>query len=88
MVISKKYYNPSPQNRKNLAIAFLKCNNIKCKQNDKGICETILRKHYTNHKKSFNLLIKSKNDTTLSIEYWTLTEAASPETYLGNKRTV
>ena len=37
----------------------------------KGICETTLKKCYVNHKKSFNL-IKSKNDTTLSIKYWTL----------------
>ena len=29
------------------------------------------KKRYTNYKKSFNL-IKSENDTTLSIEYWTL----------------
>ena len=29
------------------------------------------KKRYANHKKSFNL-IKSKNDTTLSIEYWNL----------------
>ena len=37
----------------------------------KGICETTFKKRYANHKKSFNL-IKSKNDTTLSTEYWNL----------------
>ena len=37
----------------------------------KGICETTFKKRYANHKKSLNL-IKSKNDTTLFIEYWTL----------------
>ena len=37
----------------------------------KGICETTFKKRHANHKKSFNL-IKSKNDSTLSIEYWTL----------------
>ena len=37
----------------------------------KGICETTFKKLYANHKKSFNF-VKSKNDTTLSIEYWTL----------------
>ena len=31
---------------------------------------TTFKKH-VNHKKSFNL-VKSKNDTTLSIEYWNL----------------
>ena len=37
----------------------------------KGICETTFKKRYTNHKKSFNF-VKSKNDITLSKEYWTL----------------
>ena len=41
------------------------------KKRYKGICETTFKKRYANHKKSFNL-IKSKNDTTLSIEYWNL----------------
>ena len=31
----------------------------------------IFKKRYANHKKSFNL-IKPKNNTTLSIEYWNL----------------
>ena len=52
----------------------IKCNDSKCKQKrHKGICETTFKKRYANHKKSFNL-IKSKNDTTLSIEYWTFKE--------------
>ena len=37
----------------------------------KGICETTFKKSYASHKKSFNL-IKSKKETTLSIEYWNL----------------
>ena len=45
------------------------------------------KKRYANHKRSFNL-IKSKNDTTLSIEYWNLKKTTSPETYMGNQRTV
>ena len=48
-----------------------KCNDRKYKQRYKKICETTFKKSYATHKKSFNL-IKSKNDTTLSIEYWTL----------------
>ena len=49
-----------------------KCSDSKYKQKRyKRICETTFKKHYANHKKSFNL-IKSKNDTTLSIEYWNL----------------
>ena len=52
--------------------ATIKCSDNKYKQKRyKGICETTFKKRYTNHKKSFNL-IKSKNDTTLSIEYWNL----------------
>ena len=49
------------------------CSDSKYKQKRyKGVnCETTLTKRYANHKKSFNL-IKSKNDTILSIEYWTL----------------
>ena len=35
------------------------------------MCETTFKKRYANHKRSFNL-IKSKNDTTLSREYWNL----------------
>ena len=50
----------------------IKCSNSKYKQKRyKGICETTFKKRYANHKKSFNL-INSKNDTTLSVEYWTL----------------
>ena len=64
------------------------CSDKKSKQKRyKGICETTFKKHYANHKKSFNL-IKSKIDTTLSMEYWNLTKATSPETYMGNQRTV
>ena len=44
------------------------------------------KKRYANHKNSFNL-IKSKNDTTLSIEYWILKKTSSPETYMENRRT-
>ena len=52
--------------------ATIKCSDSKYKQKRyKGICETTFKKCYTNHKKLFNL-INSKNDTTLSIEYWTL----------------
>ena len=52
--------------------ATIKCSDSKYKQKRyKGICETTFKKRYANHKKSFNL-IKSKNDTTLSIEYWNL----------------
>ena len=39
----------------------------------KGICETNFKKRYQNHKKSFNVETY-KNDTKLSIEYWTLKE--------------
>ena len=51
--------------------ATIKCNDSKYKQKIcKRICETSFRKRYANHKKSVNL-IKSKNETTLSIlEYW------------------
>ena len=52
--------------------ATIKCSDSKYKQKrHKGICEAIFKKRYANHKKSFNL-INSKNDTTLSVEYWTL----------------
>ena len=52
--------------------ATIKCSDSKYKQKRyKGICETTFKKRYANHKKSFNL-INSKNDTTLSKEYWTL----------------
>ena len=51
--------------------AIIKCSDSKYKQKRyKGICETTFKKRYGNHKKSFNL-INSKNDTTLSVEYWT-----------------
>ena len=50
----------------------IKCSNSKYKQKRyKGICETAFKERYANHKKSFKL-INSKNDTALSIEYWTL----------------
>ena len=52
--------------------ATITCSDGKYKQKRyKGICETTFKKRYANHKRSFNL-IKSKNDTTLSIEYWNL----------------
>ena len=35
----------------------------------KGSCEKGFKKHYSNHKKSFNVPL-SKHDTTLSTEYW------------------
>ena len=37
----------------------------------KGSCETSFKKHYSNHKKSFNVLLY-KHDTKLSTEYWNL----------------
>ena len=37
----------------------------------KGSCETSLKKHYSNHKKSFNVPLY-KHDTKLSTEYWNL----------------
>ena len=52
--------------------ATIKCSDSKYKQKRyKGICETTFKKHYANHKKLFNL-IKSKDNTSLSVEYWTL----------------
>ena len=55
-----------------LSQATIQRNDSKYKQKRyKGICETTFKKRYANHKKSFNLT-KSKTDTTLSIEYWTL----------------
>ena len=50
----------------------IKCSDRKYKQKRyEGIYETTCKKRYANHKKSFKL-INSKNDTTLSIEYWIL----------------
>ena len=37
----------------------------------KGSCETSFKKHYSNHKKSFNVPLY-KHDTKLSTEYWNL----------------
>ena len=55
-----------------LCQATINCSDSKYKQKRyKRICETTFKKHYANHKKSFNL-IKFKNDTILSIEYWNL----------------
>ena len=52
--------------------ALITCSDSKYNQKwYKEICETTFKKRYANHKKSFNLT-KSKNDTTLSIEYWDL----------------
>ena len=50
----------------------IKCSDSKYKQKGyKEICETTFNKRYANHKKSFSLT-NSKDDTTWSIEYWTL----------------
>ena len=52
--------------------ATIECSDSKYKQKRyKRICGTTIKRGYANHKKSFNLT-NSKNDTTLSIEYWTL----------------
>ena len=52
--------------------ATITCSDSKYNQKRyKWVCETTFKKRYANHNKSFNL-IKSKNDTTLSIEYWDL----------------
>ena len=68
--------------------ATIKCIDSKYQQKRyKGICKITFKKHYANHKKSFNL-IKSKNDTTLSIEYWTLNKDNKPQDLIRNKRTV
>ena len=37
----------------------------------KASCETSFKKGYSNHKKSFNVLL-NKHDTKLSTEYWNL----------------
>ena len=51
---------------------ILSCDDEKCKPKlYKGICETIFKKHYANHKKSFNTE-KSKNNTKLSTKQWKL----------------
>ena len=58
--------------------ATIKCRDNKYKQKRyKGICETTSKIRYANHKKSLNL-IKSKNGTTLTIEYWNLKEKPQP----------
>ena len=41
------------------------------KKRNKGICEKTFTEHHTNYKKSFNS-IKSNNDNSLSIEFWTI----------------
>ena len=46
----------------------------------KGICDTNFKKRYANNKKSFNL-IKSKYDTNLCIEYWTLKQKQQTPTF-------
>ena len=52
--------------------ASIKCSDCKYKRKRyKGVCEMSFKKRYANHKKSFNI-IKSKNDTSLSMEYWIL----------------
>ena len=37
----------------------------------KGICENTFKKRYANHRESLNV-VKNKNDTNLSTEYWKL----------------
>ena len=49
--------------------ATIKCSDSKYKQKRyKGIWETTFKKRYASHKKSFNL-VKSKNETILSVEH-------------------
>ena len=77
---SKKILQPKPTDllMKRLCLtssilyqATMKCSDSKYKHKRyKGIGETTCKK-YANYKKLFNL-IKTKNDTTLSIEYWNL----------------
>ena len=55
------------------------------KKRYKGICETTFKKRYANYEKPFNL-IKSKNRIYRTLEFKTKT--TSPETYMGNQRTV
>ena len=65
----------------------IKCNDLKYNvKTNKGICETNFKKH-ANQKGSFNS-IKSKNDTILSRILNFETKTTSPETYMGNQRTV
>ena len=55
-----------------LKMFYTSCDDEKCKPKlYKGICETIFKKHYANHKKSFNTE-KSKNNTKLSTKQWKL----------------
>ena len=52
--------------------ATIKCRDSKHNQKRyKVILKTTFKKRYANQKRPFNL-INSKNDTTLSIEYWSL----------------
>ena len=48
----------------------IKCSDSKQKR-CKGICQTTFKKRYAKCKNSVNF-INSKNDTSLSIEYWTV----------------
>ena len=49
--------------------------------NKRGTKESAtFKKRCANHKKSFNL-INSKNDTTLSVEYWTLKQKQQPSRF-------
>ena len=58
--------------------ATTKCSDSKYRQKRyKGICETTFKKRCANHKKSFNW-INFKNDTILSVEYWTLKQKQKP----------
>ena len=66
--------------------ATIKCSDSKYKQKRyKGIWETTFKKRYASHKKSFNL-VKSKNETILSVEYWTLKEKQKTRGLHGKSR--
>ena len=63
----------------------IKCNDSKFKQKRyKGISKVAFKQRYANYKKSF----KSKNDTALSAEYWTIEKNERPKTYMGDQRIV
>ena len=60
--------------------ATISCNdnNYKAKLY-KESCKTIFKKHYSNHKRSFNVPLY-KHDTKLSTEYWNLQNEATKST--------
>ena len=66
--------------------ATIKSSDSKYKQKGyKGIYETTFKKRCANHKKSFNLT-NSKNDTTLSIEYWPIKQKSRPRDLHGKSK--